>query len=155
MSLVIENKLDRDIRVKIAGRVLDPEYYDYLTRMIEKLGLKEHVEFCKEREIRSIYKEAKILWNPSKGYFGIVNVEAMNFGVVPIALPNYADTVINSKTGFIAFSTRDFVEKAALILTNESLRKALSRNAVAFSYSFTEDAFKSKFKTLLEKVLNS
>lgn len=82
-----------DIRLKIAGRPIDEDYFASLQRLVSELELGRHVEFLgavPQRELAKLYRTCAVFVFPSSvETFGNPLVEAMACGA-PIASSNTA-----------------------------------------------------------------
>jgi glycosyltransferase involved in cell wall biosynthesis len=105
------------------------------------------------------YKNASLLLLTSEYEgFGLVIVEGMNFGVVPIVYGSYSaiyDIIKHGENGFITnlpYSQEEMLYYVEILMENENLRKKMSLNAVDATKKFSLDAiimqWKNLFKTL-------
>ena len=72
----------------------------------------------------------------------MVLLEAMCFGVVPIAFnsfPAVTDLVIDGKTGFLVapFSIKEYAQKIGLLMQNESTRIDISKEDFNFAKKYS------------------
>ncbi len=105
-SMALEPRLPCTLAV--AGNMeVDPRYTEKLRKQVEKLGLHEKVTFrgfIKEDEKRRLLADSHFLTVPSdhEGY-GIVYLEAMEYGTVPIASASGGarEVITNGNNGFL------------------------------------------------------
>lgn len=104
--------------------------------MINLLGLKENVFFHgKIDNLDEEYKKNHILLMPTRMRepFGLVLIEAMNYGVVSIATDNYgpAEIINNKKNGllFTPSNVEDLTSKILLLHNNWNLLEKYRQNA--------------------------
>lgn len=92
-------------------------------------------------ELAEIFASADIFIFPSTTEtFGLVTLEAMASGLVPIAANagGAIDIIENGKSGFLSEpqNGKDMVEKLTLLIDNSELRQAMARDAFVRSTSF-------------------
>lgn len=92
--------------------------------------------------------------------FGLAMVEAMQFGVVPIAFNNWAslsDIIEHKKTGLIVNSNHiaDFVAKLNSLMTDDREWKRMSLNASAYVQKFHIDVIGPQWLDLLKSCINN
>jgi glycosyltransferase involved in cell wall biosynthesis len=142
---------NRDIKLKIAGRAVDPHYFAELQRVVVDEGLTENVEFLggiAPSELVELYRRCAVFVFPSTvETFGNPLVEAMACGA-PIASSNSAAMPEVVGDAAIYFDPQDVGEMAAAIsrlLSDKDLRRDLSRKATerAKQYSWDETARKT------------
>ena len=105
------------------------------------------------------YKEASIIGMTSdyEG-FGLVLIEAMQYGVVPISFFNWSslqDIIVNNETGILVKSKDldDYANKLSKLLSNEEERNRLSKNAVENAKKFDIEVIGPKWIKLFESIL--
>lgn len=108
------------------------------------------------------YKDASIfmLTSDLEG-FGLVIIESMSFGCVPIVYGSYEavyDIIEQGKSGFIT-STPYIIEKTVhymeQLINNDDLRNDMARNAMKRSKMFSIDSIAQKWYDLFEEVLKN
>lgn len=112
--------------------------------------------FIKEDPIK-YYKKATILMLTSdlEG-FGLVIVESMSYGVIPIVYGSYVsvyDIITHGKTGFITpvpYSKSTTVEYLKFIIDNPQTAKIMAHNALEKSKDFSKEVAIKKWKQLFE-----
>lgn len=128
-------RVAKKLRMKLvlAGRVRDADYFDELKKHIdgEQIVWKEALEI---KEKIKLYQQAKaflfpILWEEP---FGLVMIEAMSCGTPVIAFGNGAvpEVVIDGKTGFIVNNEDEMVESVGKIngIDRKVCRKHVEEN---------------------------
>ena len=107
----------------------------------------------------SYYREASIICMTSdyEG-FGLVLLEAMQYGVVPIAFNNWAslrDIIVDDFTGLLVKSgdILDYSEKLAKLISNDAFRSSLAANAREYIKRFQIDTIGPKWLTLFDELL--
>ncbi len=97
--------------------------------------------------------------NPSIGEgWSIAVIEANLHGTpaISFAVPGLTESIKHGKTGLLAKNEKDFVNKICKILTNQSLREKLSKNATiwAANFNWNRSATESMslFKRLIKKI---
>ena len=105
------------------------------------------------------YSEASIICMTSdyEG-FGLVLLEAMQYGVVPIAFNNWAslkDIIVDDFTGLLVKSgdLSGYSEKLAKLISNDVLRNSIAANAREYIKRFQIDAIGPKWLTLFDELL--
>lgn len=129
-------------------------------KIITILQLEENVFFHgKKDNLEEAYKKAHVLLMPTrmKEPFGLVIIEAMNYGVIPIATNNYGpmEIISNEEDGllFDISSKKDFENKILTINNNWPLLKKYRKNA----YKKVEEKYdiklvKDKVENILKEV---
>ena len=115
--------------------------------------------FCVEAPIR-YYKDASIfmLTSDLEG-FGLVIIESMSFGCVPIVYGSYEavyDIIEHGKSGFITpmpYSKSKTMEYMEQLIENENLRNDMAKNAMTRSKLFSIDSIAKKWYDLFDEVL--
>lgn len=88
--------------------------------------------------------------------FGIVLVEAMHYGTVPLAFNSYAsvkDIIHDRKDGFLVtpFDLDEYAKTLELLIVNESMRKEMALNAIESSKKFSIEFIGGKWLSLFNK----
>ena len=105
------------------------------------------------------YKESSIfmLTSDLEG-FGLVLVEAMSYGVVPVVYGSYVavhDIVTDGKDGFITampYSQAETVAKMKMLMDDNSLMRRMSAAAIKKANRFSLESTMDKWRGLLRKV---
>lgn len=106
------------------------------------------------------YKKATILCLTSniEGW-GMVLVEAMQYGVIPFSYNSYAsvyDIIDDQKNGFIipAFKEDNYVKQLKLVMRNEKLRQNISENAKVKVQDFSVQHIIEKWDKIFKEEIN-
>ena len=107
------------------------------TEYFKKLCIKYHienVEFPGFVNMEEYYEKASVLCNTSVAEgWGLVLVEAIQYGCIPLVFDSYAsvhDIIEDGKNGYIipAFKENEYVQKLDLLMSDENLRQKMSSN---------------------------
>lgn len=152
----LENKF-LDWKLIIIG---DGDERESLEKMVKNLNLK-HVQFEGFQSPEAYYKRASILLLTSEYEgFGLVIVEGMNYGVIPVVYGSYSavyDIIKNKKNGIIiqpqkqGFNKYKMAEQISYLINNTRVRNEMAQECIKYSnenYSI-ETIYKS-----WEKILN-
>ena len=127
----IEQKIP-DWRLVVVG---DGDYRRSFELLAKHLGLK-YVSFEGNQNPENYYKRASVicLTSSCEG-FGMVLIEAMQYGCVPIAYNSYtalSDIVTDGVNGFAItpFKQDEFVKKLSLLITDANLCAEMAENAM-------------------------
>lgn len=124
-----------------------------------KLGLK-NVFFTNNTDPRPYYERAKIFCHTSVSEsFGLVIVEAMSYGVVPIAFDIWpaSKDVIKNDSGITVSNvdTDVFAQKLLSLMTDSDKLTYYSKNAYYFSKEFEAEKIESRWIKLMNKTNQS
>lgn len=136
-----------DIRIKIAGRPIDQDYFQTLQDLVARLGVEAHVEFLGQvprDDLIDLYRRCGVFIFPSTvETFGNPLVEAMACGA-PIACSNTAampEVVGDAAVFFDPADVDGIAASVESLMADPERRHALSARAVArsahFSWSLT------------------
>jgi glycosyltransferase involved in cell wall biosynthesis len=139
----------------------DVEYFERVLSLGTKCGA-EVVANGKRRSLRILYEKAKIFWHAA-GYgvsqhqpellehFGLVTVEAMAAGCIPIVFKNGGQTEIveHGLNGFLWNTLDELKAYTVLVAKDEALRVRLSASARARAQLFSKSRFLKQFRRLL------
>ncbi|GHT33583.1 glycosyl transferase [Bacteroidia bacterium] len=109
---------------------------------------------------QTFYKKASILClTSSYEGFGLVLVEAMAYGVVPVAFNSYASItdIINDKINGILvnpFNVDEYIGKLKKLMTDENVRKKLSKNAQLKAQQFSVDIVGQQWIKIFNQILS-
>ncbi|WP_288154707.1 glycosyltransferase [Phocaeicola sartorii] len=157
---LLEHKFP-DWRLTIVG---DGPQSDFLKKKVDILKL-ERVSFEGFQNPEKYYRRASVLCLTSEYEgFGLVVVEGMSWGVVPIVYGSYAAIydIINSGTdgyilqpddkgGFDTVMMKEYMEK---LMTSNGLLKSMSEKAVEKSKQFSIDSIYSQWLQLFHELDN-
>lgn len=136
-----------DIRIKIAGRPIDQDYFQTLQGLVARLGVGDRVEFLGQvprDDLVDLYRRCGVFVFPSTvETFGNPLVEAMACGA-PIACSNTAampEVVGDAAVFFDPADVDGIAASVESLMADPERRRALSARAVArsahFSWSLT------------------
>jgi glycosyltransferase involved in cell wall biosynthesis len=140
----------------------DDEHIDLLKQSVEEFPIEIFRDIPREK-LLNLYKKAKIYWHAA-GYgedlekhperaehFGIVTVEAMNRGAVPVVFNagGQREIVSNGRSGYLWRTPEDLLEKTEFLMRHEKDRIKLSKNAFEDSLQYDKKKFCQKLSSLL------
>lgn len=124
-----------DVRLKIAGRPIDADYFQTLKRQVERLGLEGHVEFMgnvDRADLVDLYRRCQVFVFPSTvETFGNPLVEAMACGA-PIVCSNAAampEVVGDAALFFDPADVDDIANRIEELMGDPDQRRVLGRRA--------------------------
>lgn len=131
---------------------------NHLEACVKKMGL-SRVTFAGFQPPAEYYKKASILLLTSdfEG-FGLVIVEAMQFGVIPIVYGSYVavfDIIDDGINGFITsapYNTDDTVDRLRRLMDDEKLREQMATAAIKKAKSFSMNAIAKKWYSLMDDI---
>lgn len=128
---------------------------------VEKLAKEkklERVSFEGFQNPEPYYAKSSLLALTSKFEgFGMVLIEAMAFGTVPLAFNSYksvADIIDNKENGILAkpFSLKEYAGNLMDLMGNEKKRQIMAENAIKKSKNFSVENIGKKWMDLLQEV---
>jgi glycosyltransferase involved in cell wall biosynthesis len=134
---LVHNKFP-DWELKIVG---DGDELASIKDLSLELNLR-NITFFGYQEAASFYKSASILClTSSYEGFGIVLIEAMSYGAVPMAFNSYlsvTDIIDNAKNGFLItpFNVQEYAESLSDLMSSQKLLKRFSSEAKIKSAEF-------------------
>lgn len=144
-----------DWRLVIVGDGPDRGRYEAMADGVDRI---EFVGFTNPAEW---YSKARVLLLTSdfEG-FGLVIVEAMAFGCVPIVLGSYPAVydIVNEGCGRIVpipYDTSKFAVEVQKLMEDVQLTARMSNNAKVWAKTFSLEAVVNKYEALFERVLRS
>lgn len=147
------------LRLKIAGaQTSNTEYYGLLNNLIEELGLSDRIDMVGYvSDIRIIMHKALALLMCSKNEaMGRVTAEAMLSNCLVLGFDNAgtSELIKNGSTGFLYKSDEELVNLIESLLDGVLPTAEIRQEAMRHASSlFTEEAVKSKFLTVFNKIL--
>ncbi|MBS4040770.1 MAG: glycosyltransferase family 4 protein [Flavobacteriales bacterium] len=106
---------------------------------------KKYVEFkgfLDRDSLNTLYEKIDLLLFPTLcDGFGMVQLEAMSYGIPVISSTNCADVVIDNKNGFIASNTDEYIDKINYLNENRTQLKEFSENSLNRIKDFSEENF--------------
>jgi glycosyltransferase involved in cell wall biosynthesis len=148
----------------IAGTALEDQ--DYL-RKLRKISEGYPIEIKRDlpkNKLSSLYNKSKIFFH-AKGYgvneekkaqdlehFGLVTVEAMSCGSVPITINKggQKEIVEHGKDGFLYNDWREAVNSLKELMLNEKLRNKMSKEAVKKAKNFSVKRFYNQIDRIIK-----
>lgn len=155
----------RDWKLVLIGSVLDETGRKYI-KAIKQVALGLPVEIIEDASfttLKKFYAKAKIFWlatgfgedlkkYPEKAeHFGIVTVEAMASGCVPIVYHGggQPEIITHGKDGYLFTTEEELLEQTKELILNHTLQKELTQKAVARSNDFSKGVFLKGFNEIL------
>jgi glycosyltransferase involved in cell wall biosynthesis len=140
----ILNKEMPQLRLQIAGKIVDPAYYQKLQDLVRELNLTDKVQFLGVRkDVLQLMQNADVLLHcaDSEG-FGWVILEAMTVGlpVVSSSVEGPKDIIHNGQTGYLVpmGETSGYVKAVKLLLNSpesSDLMRKKARESVELKFS--------------------
>ena len=165
----VEYSMKRVDRIMDIWKRLCTKYPDWELIIIGSGNIQSIRETAKKHKIRNItftgscdptkyYKEGSILcMTSSTEGWGMVLIEAMQYGCVPIAYNSYtslADILQNKKNGFIipAFDRKEYIEKLEILMTNDVVRENMAKEGYESIKKFNHKYIANKWIELFNEV---
>ena len=134
-------------------------YYQKLCSMLseKKLTNVELLKALEFKELLELYGKSKIYLHSMKDeHFGIVVLEAMAAGLVPVVYQGGGpwEDILKAKQGFYGFSYLTSKEAGNIIkdlLEDENVRKEIVERNQGYAMEFSDEVFKKEFMELLNK----
>lgn len=131
---------------------------DYFKKLCIKYHI-ENVEFLGFVNMEEYYTKASILCNTSvtEGW-GLVLVEAIQYGCTPLAFDSYAsvhDIIESGKNGYIvtSFNENEYAQKLDLLMSDENLRLKMANNGRESINRFSPKDIASQWVFLFKKMV--
>ncbi len=152
---------ERDVRFILAGQARSSDFYSKLIGFIRENNLEEFVTMpggVYGHEKQRIFQEAAIFVFPTRyenETFGIVNIEAMAWGLPVISSPLGAipEVVINGVNGYIV-APQDIdalAERVLQLVRDSELRLAMGRNGrERFEREYSLPAYEGKVRDTID-----
>ena len=118
-------------------------------------------------KLKTLFEQSKIFWHAA-GYgededlhpqrsehFGIVTVEAMAAGCVPVVCNRggQGEIVEHGRTGFLWTALEELQHYTTLLAGNEELRKEMAVLCRSRAQKYSKDAFASRFSTMIDTLI--
>ena len=143
----------------LAGHAYDKAYVDRLRKRAASFDVRFELEPSAEG-LRRLYREASIFWhlrgmdeeNVPDGleHFGLVVVEAMSHGAVPVVYDGGGHPeIVVDRTGFLISEPSELIFVTKTLIESEPVRHAAAEAAVARSTVFNKDRFDAGVRALL------
>jgi len=150
----------------IAGGVSNFKYFKTVERAISDFPIFLHPDALLKK-LKTLYGKAKIFWHgtglfnnedktPWKSeHFGIVVLEAMSAGCVPVVVNKGAlgEFVKHGKNGFLFNSLEELKKWTKKLIDDDKLREKLSENAVETAERFDKKIFKRKLLRIVKELM--
>jgi glycosyltransferase involved in cell wall biosynthesis len=120
-----------------------------------------NVEFPGFVNMEEYYTKASILCNTSVAEgWGLVLVEAIQYGCTPLAFDSYAsvhDIIESGNNGYIvpAFNENEYARKLALLMSDENLRQKMSSNGRESINRFNPKDIAQQWVVLFKKLMSA
>lgn len=172
----IQNKeFNKKLNIAFVGNINKLKGFDAFLKVAEKLHnkfnfiaignshydenymneAKKHVNFkgfLDRDSLNDLYKEIDLLLFPTLcDGFGMVQLEAMSFGIPVISSSNCAEVVIDNKNGFITNDTDEIIDKINYLNENRKQLKEFSDNSLNRIKDFSEEKFLEELNKGLSK----
>lgn len=151
----------------LGGSSQDIDYFERVRKL--SVGGRVHVlANIEQGKLRRLYEQSKIFWHAA-GYgededlhpelsehFGIVTVEAMAAGCVPVVINKggQAEIVQHGVNGFLWNTLEESKEYTALLAGDEKLRKEMSESSRSRAKIYSKEAYASSFSKLLQPFIH-
>jgi len=132
-----------------------------LNMAIEKMNLRSKVNVLinepLDKLIETLFKAKILLHTQPSEAFGMVIVEAMAAGCIPV-VPNSGgpwNDILDRRQGVYGFAYRDVDEAANIIrslLSNEDIRQEVAKRARVYALRFDKSVFKEKILHIISKL---
>lgn len=151
------NQLKGDYKFIIAGVIEqgNERYFEELSKIAKRDNRITLIPNPSRTQLPSLYQEATVFWhmNPTEET-GTTIQEAAACGTPTVALQGggLSETIINSKTGFLVESKKEFIDKTIFLLKNKEARDMMGKQArehIIRRYSY------GAFGQRLDELLNS
>lgn len=142
--------------LKIVG---DGPDLEMMKRYAHDLELKNY-SFEGYQSPEKYYADAPILClTSSYEGFGMVLIEAMRYGVVPVAFDSYAsvkDIIDDKKNGLLVnpFNLNEYANALSMLMTNVEQRESMAYNSIIKADTFTISNIGERWLQLFEKLLH-
>lgn len=173
----LNNNPKRIDRIIDIWKYLENDYPEWNLIIVGDGPDKENIEnYTQEKHLKRVYFEG--FQAPKKYYeensillltseyegFGLVVVEAMQFGVVPVVYGSYDaiyDIITDQKDGFIIppvkkqFNQGFMIQRVKELIENEGMRKEMASNAIMSSKKFSIDNIYADWNNLFTTLLRN
>lgn len=167
----IEDNQKRTFRLVEIWKELEPLFPDWHFTIVGDGPDRQKLENnIKEQELKNIsiegfkaplpyYKKASILLLTSEYEgFGLVVVEGMTYGVIPVVLGSYVavyDIIDNGRSGIICpypYSKDVFIHRLKDLMNNRELRKRMAHSAMQASHKFERETIVNEWMKLFRQL---
>lgn len=171
----IDTQQKRTSRVIETWALLENKYPDWILRIVGDGEERKHLEqLCRDLNLKRVmfegfrqpteyYKRASILVLTSEYEgFGLVIVEGMSFGVVPVVLGSYSavyDILKNKKNGIIVpydkqagFHAKEMAKEISWLIEHKSEREKIAQCAYESSRNFALDKIATSWLSVIKSL---
>ena len=147
-----------EIYTKKGKKILNISYASYIKEYAKKINCKR-VKFTGFQDPRPYYEKADILTMASNSEgFGMVLVEAQQYGCVPIALDSFSavhDIIENGRNGvLVEDNNREKYGKELLeLIRKEDIRRTIAKNALQDCKKFSVKNIVDQWENLFREVV--
>lgn len=163
-----QNKSAHNWKLVLAGgSLLDPKNNSYL-QVLQKKSTGLPVEFIINppfEVLQKIYSKSKIYWHAAgfdvdesihpenTEHFGIVVVEAMASGLVPVVIAHggIPEIVDNGVNGFLWKTIDELISKTQKLIENPDTLNLMSQQSLLNCQQFSKDNFEKKLLSIIQK----
>ncbi len=149
------------------GSLTNPQNNAYL-KLLQKKSIGLPVEFAVNppfEVLKKIYSKSKIYWHAAgfdvdentypenTEHFGIVIVEAMASGLVPVTVARggIPEIVDNGVNGFLWKNINELIDKTEKLIEDEDLINRMCQQSLINCRQFSKDNFEKKFLGIIQK----
>ncbi|MBQ9731879.1 MAG: glycosyltransferase [Alphaproteobacteria bacterium] len=146
-----------DWKIELYGGIKHPDYYNRLCEQIDKLGIKNQVEFMGfTNDIKSVYRNADFMaWPAAYEGLSIALADGQAHGLPSIGFkdaPSVNEVIVDGVNGFLAKDVDDFAQKMAILMNDKKLRIKMGAEAVKGIERYSEKHIADKWEQLLKDV---
>lgn len=159
---IVSTKKDWKFVIVTNSLPQDEQHIVQLKEAAKGFPIEIHKDLAREKVLQ-MYNKAKIYWHAAGfgedlathpelfEHFGIVTVEAMNRGAVPVVFNGggQKEIVENGRSGYLWNTLDDFIEKTEFLMSHEKDRLKLSKQAFEDSLQFDKKKFCQHISSLL------
>jgi glycosyltransferase involved in cell wall biosynthesis len=153
----------RDVQFSVIGSFSGQKSANYYVKLctLKSERCLSNVELLKNIRFEcllNLYGSSKVYMHAMKGeHFGIVVVEALAAGLVPVVYRGGGpwEDILKEKQGLYGFSYGNAKEAAGLIrklMDSDALREPISERNVTYAAEFSDAFFKKKFIALVNRI---
>lgn len=147
-----------DVKLVIVG---DGDAKPLLQAAAKQLGIDDAVTFCgfvpSEEKVRLLSQMKVVVNSSAKEGWGLTVIEANACGVPVVAsdVPGLRDSVVDERTGFLYEygNIEQLAQKITLVLRDDNLRSRFSKEAIAWSKTFSWDTSADAMLKVLEEAI--
>lgn len=138
----------------------DGDYLPHFRSLAIERNLKS-ISFVGFQPPEPYYETASILCltSTTEG-FGMVLVEAMQYGCIPIAYDSYAslhDLIDDGKTGYMIkpFDESAFIQKLSLLMSDREIRQMMAEKCIEVPMKFSAESISNQWIYLFNQIIDS